>query len=123
MGKEVVEWLKELPDGRAIEEISAAAGQRWPTVDAASVGDAYGQRQQQRAVERLEAVVAGPPLPCWVALMCEHRGWLLAAAGRALSPCHRDGLGRFRGGVATRRGWVPATSEWDMHRSCGAGCS
>ena len=25
--------------------------------------------------------------------MCEYRGWLLAAGGRALSPCHRDGLG------------------------------
>ena len=49
--------------------------------------------------------------------MCEHRGWLLAAVGRALSPCHRNGLG----GVAPRRGWVPATSEGDMHRSCGAG--
>ena len=44
--------------------------------------------------------------------MCEHRGWLLAAAGRALSPCHRDGLG----GVATRRGWVPATSEGAIRR-------
>ena len=33
-----------------------------------------------------------PPLPCWVALVREHRGWLLATVGRALSPCHRDGL-------------------------------
>ena len=48
--------------------------------------------------------------------MCEYRGWLLAAAGRALSPCQRDGLG----GVATRRGWVPVTSDRDMHRQ-GAG--
>ena len=47
--------------------------------------------------------------------MCEHWGWLLAAAGRALTPCHRDGLG----GVATRRGWVPATSDRDMHRNGG----
>ena len=57
-----------------------------------------------------------PPLPCWVALMCDYRGWLLAAAGRALSSSPRDGLG----GVATRRGWVLVTSEGDMRRS-GAG--
>ena len=38
---------------------------------------------------------AADTLPCWVALMCEHRGWLIATAGRAVSPCHRDG----RGGV------------------------
>ena len=44
--------------------------------------------------------------------MCEYWGLLLAATGRALSPCHRDGLG----GVATHRGWVPVTSEGDMHR-------
>ena len=33
-----------------------------------------------------------PPLPCWVAAVCEHRGWLLAAASRAVSPCQWDGL-------------------------------
>ena len=44
------------------------------------------------------------PFTCWVALVCEYRGWLLGAAGWALSPRRRDGLG----GVATRHGWVLA---------------
>ena len=37
-------------------------------------------------------------------------GWLLAAAGRAVSPCHIDGPG----GVVARRGRVPGTSDRDM---------
>ncbi len=50
------------------------------------------------------------PLPCWVARVCEHLGWLLATAGRALSPCYLDGLG----GVATRRVRALLTSNRNM---------
>ena len=55
---------------------------------------------------RAPARTEDPPLPCWVALAWQCRGWLLAAAGRAVAPCQIDGPG----GVVARRGRVC----WDL---------
>ena len=55
------------------------------------------------------------PLPSSLVPSCDAWGWLLGRAGRAVCPCHGDGLG----GVATRPVGVWLTSDGDV--PCAAG--
>ena len=56
---EAASWLDGLPDRADPEEISAAAAERWSTVDAEDLADAYLQGQQERAVSWAAVVVEG----------------------------------------------------------------